>query len=302
MIPVLFTNTSILKHYGQSYTVTPILFRGSTPQITAMAAGEIDVGVFAPPALALASTNAHLDVKVLADVIEDGVDGYHSDAWMVPANSPILKIEDLKGKRVATNAIGSSMDTAMRVMLLKHDLQDPRDFSSIEASFSSMPAILEEGKVDMAPILQPYQIVALKQGKLRVLFTNADAVGPSQTVFLVARADFLAAHKQAVLDFFEDYVRASRWFHDPKNHDQAIGIIANFMKQPPANLQYLFTKVDYYRDPYMVPNVPYIQSAIDAAVTAGALKQPFTVAPDHVDLSYIEAAKARVQASEGSAH
>src|ERR1700719_2356585 len=61
MIPVLYSKPEILKYYGKSYTVEPILFRGSTPQLTAMAAGETDMGAFAPLALALAVQKAHLD-------------------------------------------------------------------------------------------------------------------------------------------------------------------------------------------------------------------------------------------------
>ncbi len=40
LIPVLYSKPDILRHYGKSYTVEPIRFRGSSPQITAMAAGE----------------------------------------------------------------------------------------------------------------------------------------------------------------------------------------------------------------------------------------------------------------------
>ncbi|HTH98184.1 MAG TPA: ABC transporter substrate-binding protein [Stellaceae bacterium] len=297
MIPVLFSNKSILKHYGTSYTVTPVLFRGSTPQITALAAKELDMAAFSPPALALSVTNAHLQPRVVADIIEDGIPGYHSDTFMVKADGPIKTIADLKGKRIGTNAIGSSMDTAMRVITANAGLQDHRDFSVVEAAFSSMPAMLEQSKVDCGPILQPFSDDLAKAGKLRVLFTTAQAVGPSQVVFLAARADFLAAHPAAMHDFFEDYIRAFRWFMDPKNKQAAVKIIADFMKQPPENFSYLFTKADYYRDPYMVPNVKYIQSAIDAALQAGALKQDMTVAPKYVDLSWINDAKKRVQAN-----
>ncbi len=41
LIPVLYLKPEILKHYGKSYTVEPVLFRGSSPQLTALAAGEI---------------------------------------------------------------------------------------------------------------------------------------------------------------------------------------------------------------------------------------------------------------------
>jgi ABC-type nitrate/sulfonate/bicarbonate transport system substrate-binding protein len=76
MIPVLYQKPEILKHYGTSYTVEPILFRGSSPQITAMAARQIDMAAFAPLAMTLAVTNARLDVKAVADIIQDGVPGH----------------------------------------------------------------------------------------------------------------------------------------------------------------------------------------------------------------------------------
>ncbi len=299
MIPVLFTHKEVLKHYGVTYVVTPILFRGSTPQITAMAANEIDMGTFSPTALTLAVTNAHLNVKATADVLSDGMKAGHSDAFMVRADSGIRTVADLKGKRIGTNAIGSVLDTSMRVITARHGLQDKRDFTVIEAAFPNMPAMIEEEKIDCGPILEPYQDIAEKSGKLRVLFTNKDAVGPAQSVVLAARADFLAAHHDALLDFYEDYIRAFRWFMDPRNRTASIGIIANFMHQPPANLGYLFTSRDYYRDPYLVPTPHYIQTAADAALAAGAIAKSIQVEPGHVDLSYILAAKARVIASDG---
>ncbi|MEP9377346.1 ABC transporter substrate-binding protein [Aquabacter sp. CN5-332] len=299
MIPVLYANPSILKHYGKSYTVEPILFRGSTPQITAMAAGEIDMAAFSATALALAVTNAGLDVKVVADIIQDGVDDWHSDTFLVRTDSGINKPEDLKGKRIATNAIGSASDTGMRVLLLNKGLIDKRDYTSIEVAFPNIPAMIEEGKVDMGMVVQPMSDQLVKSGKFKVLYTIKDSVGPSELVFLAARADFLAKNKQALADFFEDHVTAMRWFMDPKNKQEANAILSKFMKQPPENFNYMFTKADYFRDPYLVPNVKNIQTMLDASVKAGALPAPFTVAPKYVDLTFIEDAKKRVQANEG---
>ncbi len=299
MIPVLYSNPSILKHYGKTYVVEPILFRGSTPQITAMAAGEIDMAAFSATALALAATNAGLDVKVVADIIQDGVDGSHSDSILVKADSPIKTVEDLKGKRIATNAIGSASDTGMRVMLLNKGLVDKRDYTSIEVAFPNIPAMIEEGKVDAGPVLQPMYGQLIKSGKFRKIFSVSDAVGPSELVFLAARNDFIQKNKQAVLDFFEDHVTAMRWFMDPKNKQAGSEIIGKFMKQPPENFGYMFTKEDYFRDPYLVPNVANIQTMVDASVKAGALPAAFAVAPKYVDLTFIEEAKKRVQANEG---
>lgn len=298
LIPVLYSKPDILKHYGKSYTVEPIRFRGSSPQITAMAAGEIDMAAFGPLVLALAVTNARLDVKVVADIIQDGFGGYHSETFMVRADSGIDKVTDMKGKRVGTNAIGSASDTAIRAMFRKNNMQDKRDFTMVEVAFPNIPAMLDEHKIDLGTVLQPMSKQLLATGKYKVLFTSQDALGPSQLVFLAANGKFLEANRAALLDFFEDHVRAVRWFTDPKNHDAAVKIIANFMQQPPDSLAYLFTKGDYFRDPFMVPNVQSIQDSIDLSVELGLTPRAIKVAPDHVDLSFVQEAQKRIEAGQ----
>jgi len=296
LIPVLFTNPQQkgLKHTGKSYTVEPVLFRGSSPQITAMAAGELNLTAFAASSDALAITNAGLDARVLADIIQDGVPGYHSDTWLVAADGPVHTVKDLKGKRIATNAIGSAADTAMRAMLETAGLQDRRDYVVVQASFQSMPALLREGKVDCAPILQPMLLQMMKTGKFRGLFKGSDVMGATQAVFLAGNGPFLDANKGAMMDFMEDYVRARQWLMNPANRKEAIGIIADFMKVPKEQLSYLFTRNDYFRSPNGQPNVPGIQRPIDLAVKLGVLRQGVTIAPKHVDLRFVDEADKRI--------
>jgi sulfonate transport system substrate-binding protein len=298
LIPVLFDNPDQkgLKHYGKSYTVQPILFRGSSPQLTALASGELEFFASAPSTLALGITNAHLDLQVVGDIIQDGV-GHHSDSWLVNGPGSIHKIEDLKGKRIATNAIGSAADTAMRALLLRHGLADRRDYSVIQAAFSAMPSLLEKGEVDCAPILNPFYGLMMKTGKYRSLFNAQDVFGAWQAVFLAAPAPFLEKSHDAVADFMEDYVRARRWFVDPANRSAAIGIIAQFMHLPASELDYLFTDEDYYRDPWSRPNVPGIQKPIDIAHEIGVLKETIQVAPKYADLSFVDEAKKRITQS-----
>jgi ABC-type nitrate/sulfonate/bicarbonate transport system substrate-binding protein len=298
LIPVLYSKPEILKHYGKSYTVEPIRFRGSSPQITAMAAGEIDMGAFGPLVLALAVNNARLDVKVVADIIQDGVDDYHSETFLVRADSGITKVEDMKGKRIGTNAIGSASDTAIRAMFRAKKMQDKRDFTMVEVNFPNIPAMLDEGKIDLGTVLQPMSDQLLKTGKYKTLFTSKDAMGPSQLVFLAANGKFLNDNRTALLDFFEDHVRAVRWFTDPANRSEAVKIVADFMQQAPDTLGHLFTKDDYYRDPFMVPNVKTLQDSIDIAVELGLAPKGVKVDPDHTDLSFVNEAKARIEASE----
>ena len=297
MIPVLFSKPGILKHMGTSYRVQTISFRGSSPQITAMAAREVDLTASSPATLALSITNARLDLRVVADIIQDGVPGYLSETFLVRADSGINTVADLRGKRMGTNALGSAADTAMRAMLSKAGLLDKRDFITVEAAFPALPALLEEGKIDMTVVLQPASRALQASGKYRVLFRARDAWGPTQLVFLVGRSDFLDKNRAVMEDFIEDYLRAMRWFTAPENRAEATATIAAFMKVDEASLSYLFTKDDYFRDPFGVPNIPALQTAIDTTKELGLIPAGVQVAPKYVDTSFVETARKRIEAT-----
>jgi sulfonate transport system substrate-binding protein len=283
----------VFRHLGTSYTYEPVRFQGSTPQIVALAAGELQIAAFGSSSLALAITNAQLEVRVVADVIQDGTDGHFSQPYVVAKDGPIQKIADIKGKRIATNAIGSASDASMRIILHRAGIQDS-DFTSIEANFANMPAMIEAGKVDLIPLLPQFAPEIEASGKFRSVFRISDAFGNTQTVHWAMRADFIAAHRDQLVDFFEDHIRAIRWFLDPAHHAEAIQIAADVTKLPPAGLEYNFTKKDWYRSPDARPVVAAIQTEIDESVKLGILPKPVQIAPHYVDLSLVEDAKRRI--------
>lgn len=295
LTPFLFSKKEILKHYGKSYTVDPIRFRGSAPQITALAAGELDIAAFSYSAFALAIQNAGMkDLKAVADVFQDGVGDHYSCEYMVGPDSPIKSIADLKGKRLADNGIGGAVDVAMRKHLRAHGLEDKRDYTITEIRFPNMGAALTEGKVDLIGTLIPFAPGVKKKGA-RVLFTMKDAMGPSQMIFWAARQPFLDKHKATLKDFFEDHQRALSWFLDPKNRKEALQIIANFTKRPVSAYEsWVFTSKDFYRDPKGRINVEALTNNVKAQRDLGFLKIDIDV-PAHVDNSFVMEAAERVK-------
>ena len=132
----------IMPNQGKTYDFQPVRYPGSTPQIQALAIGDLEVAAFSDSAFALAVTNAHLDVKIVADVLQTGREGYYAGEYVVAKDGPIKTVEDVKGRRVATNAIGSEADSTMRAMLRKHGIQD-KDFTTVEANFANQPAMID---------------------------------------------------------------------------------------------------------------------------------------------------------------
>lgn len=283
----------IMPNQGKTYDFQPVRYAGSTPQIQALAINDLEVAAFSDSAFALAITNAHLDVKVVADVLQTGKPGYWSGEYVVAKDGPVKTVADLKGRRVATNAIGSEADSTMRAMLRKHGIEDS-DITTVEANFANQPAMLENGKVDMIELLPQFASPLMDSGKYRVLFDANQVHGVSDAVFWGMRSDFIAAHRAALVDFYTDYMRAMRWFLDPKNRKEALAIAVAVTHAPEKSLEYAFTKRDFYRSPDLMPDIVAIQNEINEDVGLKVLPRGVQVSPKYVDLSLIKEAKTRL--------
>jgi NitT/TauT family transport system substrate-binding protein len=292
---ILFAKDGIARHNGKSYVMDAVHFQGSTPMITALASGDIDIALLGYSSFPLAIENAGLeDARLIADEIQDGAPGYYSQVFVVRKNGPIKTVEDLKGKVVATNAAGSAVDIAMRAMLTRHGIDPKKDVTTIEGAFPNMKALLAEQKVALIPSVLPFSEDPELRAQSEVLFTQRDAMGPSELGIWVARKSFIDKNRAALVDLLEDYLRVVRFYIDPRNHAEAVQIAANFSKLPPAVFDsWLFTRNDYYRDPNGRPNLEALQSNIDLEREEGFIRAPIDIRK-YVDLSLIEEAAKRL--------
>jgi NitT/TauT family transport system substrate-binding protein len=186
--PLLPEKLDLMKNNGKTYVFEPVRFQGTPAVITALANNEIELGNLAFSSLALAIQNAGLeDLRIVGDQFKDGTQGNYSNQFFVLKDGPVQKVEDLKGKIVATNAAGSAVDIAMRAMLRKHGLEDKRDYTVVEAPFPTMKAMLTQKKADLASFVAPFSFDPELQQVGRPLFTQRDALGPTQMIVWVAR-------------------------------------------------------------------------------------------------------------------
>jgi sulfonate transport system substrate-binding protein len=182
----------------------------------------------------------------------------------------------------------------MRWMLHQHGLDDKRDYNAIESDYANMPAMLLSRKAALITGANPWARSPDMQAKAHVLFTAADALGPSQMTIQASRAGFIAANRAAMVDFFEDMMIVQRWFRDPANHDAAVTIAANLTKQPAAGLSpILFTKEDSYVDPKLEPNLDSLQKNIGVMKALGFINGDVPV-KNYADLSLVEEAAKRL--------
>jgi sulfonate transport system substrate-binding protein len=285
----------LARHFGQSYVFEPVHFAGTPPMVTAIANNEVEIGDLAYSTLPIAIKNAGMeDIRVIADDFQDGVDGYWTIRFSVLKDGPIKKVEDLKGKVVATNAAGSAVDIAMKAMLRKHGLEDKRDYTVIEAPFPAMKAMLAEKKVDLIPAILPFALDPELQKASTTLFTAKDAIGVSEFVSFQARKPFIDQHRAALVDWLEDTQRILHWYMDPKNHDETAQIAARLVKAPPERMGWVFTKTDAFRDPNMMPDLAALQRNVDLTKELGYAQASFDV-KKYSDLSMVEEAAKRLK-------
>jgi sulfonate transport system substrate-binding protein len=289
--------SGISKHEGQSYTIDYVHFTSTPAMITGLASGEVDLAPLGFPAFALAIENAKLDdLRAVADSLEDGVGNAFSNGFFVLNDGPVKKIEDLKGKILTTNAIGAAIDIGIRMMLRQHGLEDKRDYTIIESVFPTMKAELMGHKVDLASLVPPFAFDPQLNSVAHILFTQKEAMGgPSQLLVTSARAPFIEKNRAALVDYFEDNLRQTRWYFDPANHDEVLKIVTQFTKTPLSLWEgWAFTPKDSYRDPNGKPDLDALQRNIAAAHELGFI--PSAIDPHkYADVSLVAEAAKRLQ-------
>ena len=296
LIPLIFAKPGLARHRDKSYTFEPIYYAASPLQITALTNNELDIAALGYSSFPLAVQNAGLtDLRILADEIQDGVRGYYATPYWVRKDSGINRIEDLKGKVVATNGLGSGVDLIMRSALRQHGLEDKRDYTMIEAPFPTQKAVLKDRKADLIVTALPFSYDPEVLDMAKILFDSRSGFGNVALSFWTARKEFVERHRAALVDLLEDYVIALRWYLESANHKEAVEIVANFLKRAPASFEpWLFTERDFYRHRNGVPNLKALQQNIDKTKDIGFIKAPLEVAK-FADLSLIEEADARLR-------
>lgn len=297
LIPMKLGRTDIAPHLGKSYDVDFVLFQASSVEVTALATEDIDIATLGYSSFAIALDGAKMeDVRLVADGYRDGVAGAYSNDFMVLKNGPIHAVEDIKGKVLASNGVGSVVDIAMRYMMKKHGLEDKRDYTLIEASLPNMFPMLVQGKADLVTMNAIYAHNPKTAELARTLFKERDALGVTEFAFYAARTGFLQRNHAALTDFFEDMVRATRWMLAAENRGDATRMLADVTKQSSDVLAtyYLLPGEDVYRDPDARPDIEALQHNLDAMQELGFIWSRIDVAK-HTDLSFIDAAVGRLK-------
>lgn len=160
-------------------------FTSGPPMVTALGAGSVDIGGVgdAPPVFG-ASGGENIEI-VGARETRNG----DQDAVVLPKNSPIQSIAQLKGKKIAVS-FGSSDDYDLLTILAKNGLTT-KDISLVNLQPAPGLAAFTSGAIDAWDIWPPYVQQLTQQYGARVLVTGQPYGSPYS---------FEVASKSAVAD------------------------------------------------------------------------------------------------------
>lgn len=155
-------------------------FTSGPPMLQAMAAGDLDIGGVgdSPPVFAAAGG---AKIAIVGAVANDP----NSAALVVPKNSPIKSISQLKGKKIAV-AQGSSADYHLLTVLSKAGLT-PRDVTLDYLQPAEGLAALSSGAVDAWDIWSPFIEEAVLQHGDRIL-VNGNGYGSNYSYEVASRS------------------------------------------------------------------------------------------------------------------
>jgi NitT/TauT family transport system substrate-binding protein len=124
----------------------------SSTVIAGQLAGKYDVTVGAYPGYILADALHHADLRILAPASDLAP---LTKEVLVPPGSPIENVSQLKGKRIAVNAL-NNVGTLLVSSLLSNYAIPATDVDFVPMPFQKMAAALAAGTVDAAWLSEPF--------------------------------------------------------------------------------------------------------------------------------------------------
>jgi sulfonate transport system substrate-binding protein len=177
-------------------------FQFGPPLLEAINVGSVDFGYVgdSPPIFAQAGGAR---IRYVAAVKSDG----NTQAIIVPQDSPIKTLTDLKGKRIAFGK-GSSAHNLLVAALEKAGLSWS-DITPAPLAPADATAAFVKGSVDAWSIWDPYLALAELKEKARVIAFSKDV--HTANAFFVAASDFVEKYPSLVARLNSIFASEGRW-------------------------------------------------------------------------------------------
>lgn len=217
-------------------------FEAAQPIAVATAAGSVDVGATGITASLYNMVAGGQKLVIVADKGREQ-QGYSSSALLVPGDSPLKSIEELKGKKIGITQTGSTYHYMAGRMLEKYGVA----LSDVELiplnSIKGLMEALKSKQVDAVLLNEPNISTVVAEGYGKVIAQVGDEIEYQTSGIFFSPA--LADNKDVAERFLKAYAKATRYYYDAvltkkdgqivpgENFDEVVQIIAKYTDQEP---------------------------------------------------------------------
>jgi NitT/TauT family transport system substrate-binding protein len=240
--------SGIFSQYGLE--VTPQLIPGGNNSLAALLSGQVQITESGGSDALAADINGG-DVVVLGVTIP-------VYPYLLMVSPDIKSPADLKGKRLAAGATGSSGDVALRVALRQLGLNPERDMTiiSVQSRQTGATALLNgalQGVVD-----DPPDSVVLEGQGFHPLFSMVDLRLPAAQAAIMAQRTWVADHRDVVQAYVDARVAGMAWTRE--NRQFAIDVLKQYFKSDDDHA--MGVTYDYYLN--ILPVLPHARPGLFA--------------------------------------
>jgi NitT/TauT family transport system substrate-binding protein len=265
--------------------VDAVFTRGGGENVQAVVSGDAQIGLGTGTLAVISAFVKKAPIKIAAAEIT-GMDAF----WYVQSNTPIRKLEDLAGKKVAYSRPGAS--SHMAVLAIADQIKAKGLKPAEPVSLGGIPEVytaVRTGQTDAGWSVAPFQLDKVEKGELRVVVRGEEINAMKEISARVhfTNNDFAAKNPDAVRGFFRAQQRALDYMFDHKEETAKIWIRRAELKFPESAILKTW---DYYNKAAMtLKPIRGLQATIEDGIRNKFLTQPLTQAEINslIDLSFL---------------
>jgi ABC-type nitrate/sulfonate/bicarbonate transport system substrate-binding protein len=263
---------------GLEVSITPT--PNSTDQMRGISQGTYDIASTAFDNVLAWSGREGAEIVAVAQI---------SDRTVLPVfvRPEIKTWEDLKGKKLAADAVDTAFALVLRRVLLAHGLDLNRgdyELVALGATGQRLESMVK-GETFAGILNAPFDAKALAAGLKRMGDSREVLPDYPNTIFAVNR-EWGQKNRETVLAFLRAWLTGIRWVKDPANREEAVKMVAAELKLNPKSAA---ESVDELSTSGKL-NLPGLQTVLDLRTQFGFKLNKGDKLPAYYDEAYFSAA------------
>ncbi len=253
------------EEVGQKLEIS--YFRGGGEVLRAITTHSVDIGATPAASAVLIAAAKGEPLKIVSSSLAPlaGV------VWVVPVDSPIKSIKDLKGKKAGYSSPGSLTYTVLQTILRKEGLEKDVQLVRVGSPGDSWAAVKNK-LVDTGWHVVPavYNLIAKKEA--RVLFDGSDYIKDYQQTVVAVMEDVAKRDPQMIRNFLKARAKAIKFIGEDAERTAAIWAEELQLPIEVTRLALKNVKTSHYET--VRPSDANMKGALQEVMDSGAIKQP----------------------------